>query len=255
MDSQKPKSSIAEFTGASIRAIASSFPIASSIATGWSEWKANQEKVAIEDLLQKFGERLNNIEQEHISDDFLKSDDAKHLIAKTAAVAADEIRAEKREMLATFLAMSFHNDLSPDQDKFDVLNVIDKLDSQGALILKNITLALGLTWGKVNLHLGSDYDPKSPDKPTFGYINESGVVELFKHQTSPEAIEAKLAFLVSLGTLETQSARGWTTVGGMTGITGYRPTKLGLRVLEYLNVSTSNLPEYGPKSPAPKPTK
>ena len=55
---------------------------------------------------------------------------------------------------------------------------------------------------------------------------------------SRETIEASLDYMVSIGVIEVASARGWTQVGGKTGIKGFRPTQLGLKhwnILESLS--------------------
>ena len=46
----------------SVITIASFFPIASGVATGWSEWKNIRQNQNIHDILKKYMEQLQNIE-------------------------------------------------------------------------------------------------------------------------------------------------------------------------------------------------
>ena len=219
----------------SIVTLASFFPIASSFATGWSEWKNNKQSQNIHDILKKYFERLTDIEDK-IDKDYIQTEEAKRLLERTTLKGRDESREEKRKILADFLANSSTQKLSNDKEKDMVLDVIDRLSPFHVRLLKSVTHMLVVQHGVDNVRLGSDYNPDAKDKPTFFYMQESIVVMLYKGHASQEIVEASLDYLVSVGLFEGANARGFTQIGGKTGIKGFRPTKLGLRVLEYLDV-------------------
>jgi hypothetical protein len=174
---------------------------------------------------------------------FLQSEEAKRLIERTSIVGKDEIRKEKRKMISEFLANASTNKLSGDPEKDMVLDTIDRISPIQCTLLKSITELIVLQWGKSNVKMGSDYDPTAAKKVTFGYIIESSLVAMNKGHSAKENIEASFDYTVSIGVIEVHSAKGWTTVGGKTGIRGYRPTKLGLKILEYLGVSVEKMKE------------
>ncbi|PQJ20994.1 hypothetical protein [Tenacibaculum sp. SG-28] len=143
--------------------------------------------------------------------------------------------------MSEFLANSSTKKLAKDKEKEMILDTIDKMSPLHASLLKSITEMLVMTWGKDNVKLSSDYDPDAKDKPTFGYILESIMVRMNSSSASKENIESSLEYMVSIGVIEVASARGWTQVGGKAGVKGFRPTKLGLKTLEYLGVDVDKM--------------
>jgi hypothetical protein len=234
------KKGVVQVIESSLVSIASSFPIASSLATGWSEYKNHKQAERIEKILTDYGKRLQNIEED-VDQEFLASDEAKNLIEQTVNKGKDELREEKRKFLSEFLANSSTKKLSKDREKEMILDTIDKISPLQASLLGSITELLVLSWGRDNVRLSSDYNPDAKDKPTFGYILESILVQINSHSSSKENIESSLDYMVSIGVIEVASARGWTQVGGKTGVKGFRPTKLGLKTLEYLGVNIDKM--------------
>ena len=51
--------SVVEYTTAAIRSIAASFPVAASIATGWSEYKNIKQSQHISEILEEFAKRIS----------------------------------------------------------------------------------------------------------------------------------------------------------------------------------------------------
>ena len=236
------KKGVVQVIESSLVSIASSFPIASSLATGWSEYKNHKQAERIDKILTDYGKRLQSIEED-VDQDYLASDEAKNLIEQTINRGKDELIEEKRKFLSEFLANSSTKKLSKDREKEMILDTIDKISPLQASLLMSITKLLVLSWGRDNVKLSSDYNPDAKDKPTFGYILESGLVGINSYSSSKENIESSLDYMVSIGVIEVASARGWTKVGGKTGVKGFRPTKLGLKTLEYLGIDIETMPE------------
>ena len=243
-DSEEKNSpvSLTTIVGSAIRSIGASFPVTAVLASGWTEWKNHQQEQYVQDVMDGFAQRLQDLEGK-VDQTYLESYDAKRLIMRTAQVARNESRGEKRQMLSTFLANASTKELSSDREKDMILDVVDKLSPLGAQLLRIVTENLVFGRGRANVRLGSDYDPKAKDKPEFGYMLESMLTAMLAGQRTAKEVEATLAYLSALGVLERHSARGWSTVGGSMGVIGFRPTKLGLTVLEYLGVNVDAMPE------------
>lgn len=237
---EKPKKGVVQVIESSLVSIASSFPIAASLASGWSEYKNHKQAERIEQILTDFGKRLQNVEAD-IDPEYLASDEAKKLIENTINKGKDELREDKRQFLSEFLANSSTKKLSKDKEKDMILDTIDRISPLQASLLRSITELLALSWGRDNVKLGSDYNPDAADKPTFGYILESMLVQMNAQSGSKENIESSLDYMASIGVIEVASVRGWTQVGGKMGVKGFRPTKLGLKTLEYLGVKLEEM--------------
>lgn len=242
MAEEKKQNNVLKIVESAIVSAASSFPIVSSIATGWSEYKNHKQSEHIQNIIIQYAKRLQEL-SDKVDQDFIGSEEAKRLIERTSTIGKDEIRKKKREMLSEYLANASTKDLSKDTEKDMVLDTIDRISPTQCQLLKSITELLVMQWGKENVKLGSEYDPGASKKPTFGYMIESKLIAINQHYSSKENIEASFNYMESIGVIEVHSARGWTQVGGKTGIKGYRPTKLGLKVLKYLGISVYEMIE------------
>lgn len=211
------KKSVVSIIESSLISIASSFPIASSIATGWSEYKNHKQAERIEETLKMFAENLQKLNEE-ADEKFLNSDQIKVLIERTANLAKDELLSEKRKNLADFLANASTKRFSQDNEKDMILDTIHKISPLQITILKAVTEGLVLKNGRKNVSLGTDYDPSAKNKPDFKYVLEYEIVQRYERNSSKDNIEACIDYMVSIGIVELASARGWTTVGGKTGI-------------------------------------
>ncbi|PQJ20995.1 hypothetical protein [Tenacibaculum sp. SG-28] len=100
-EQSKPKKNVVQVIESSLVSIASSFPIAASLASGWSEYKNHKQAERIEQILMDYGERLQSIESE-VDSEYLASDEAKNLIEQTVNKGKDELREEKRKFCLNF---------------------------------------------------------------------------------------------------------------------------------------------------------
>lgn len=233
---------VSKIVESAIISAAASFPVAASIATGWAEYKNYKQAEHVENIISDYAKKLQNLEDK-VDQEYLGTEEAKRILERTATIGKDEARKEKREMLSEFLANASTKSLSGDKEKDMVLDTIDRISPLQSSLLKSITELIVMQWGRLNVQLGSDYNPDSEKKPTFGYIIESSLVSMNQSHSTKENIEASLDYMESIGVIEVHSARGWTMVGGKTGIKGYRPTKLGIKVLEYLGVTIQQMQE------------
>ena len=118
---------LGEWIGAGLRTIASSFPVASSIAAGWNEYKSITQANNIKDTLEEYAKKLSSLEQSCIDEDYLSGDELKALIWQVAVKVKDENIKEKRQFYADFLKNACTHSLSADAEKERVLETISKL--------------------------------------------------------------------------------------------------------------------------------
>lgn len=232
--------------------IAASVPVIASFATGWNELKNQIQLQNIEDILTSFADELQKIDDKKIDRNYLQSIEAKQLIVRTIYVGMDEVRDEKRRMLSTFLANGSSLPLSKDSEKDMILDVIDKLSPFQITLLEHITIFLVDTAGKDNVELGSDYvfsnkriyfnKEDEPPPPKFSFMSEAYLVRISFTSVPPEITQSCLNYMESLGVVETLSSRGLiVTERWKSSVKQFRPTKLGLRVLEYLGISLESI--------------
>lgn len=221
---------------------ASSFPIAASLATGWSEYKNHKQTENIKEMLNSYFKRLNQLENK-VDATYLASEESKRIIEKTLNLGKNETIKDKRDMFIQFLANSSSKELAQDLQKDIVLDTINKMTILQEKILVYITAELIYTRGSDNVLLGSNYNPDLSNKPVFGYILESNIIINFSSQCDRLNIEALLNYMKAIGIVEGHGERGWTQIGGKTGIKGYRPTILGIKTLEYLDKPIHLFPE------------
>jgi hypothetical protein len=238
---------VVEYTTASIRAVAASFPVIASVAAGWGEYKNIKQAEHIQDIITEFAKRIFVIESS-LDKDFLNSDEMKKLIEQAVAKGKDEIMQEKRYLYSEFLKNAATQRLSFDKEKDMVLETISKVSALHISILTLVASSLVVSGSKDDVLLGSDYDHGVEDKPVFKYHYEKGLVDLVLDITKTDVnednvnnIEASLDYMLSIGLLELHSHRGWTQIGNKQGIRAFRPTKLGLKILDYVGRSIDNM--------------
>jgi len=217
---------------AGLKGVADQIPVLGGLVTAYSEYDNSVKLKNIGLFLEDLKTQSISLSQK-MDDDFVKTDEAVSLTRRTIDLAQKEHKAEKRTMYARFLANAFTTTFSSKSEKEAILNTIELLSPVQFACL----IAIKNTLPTDNVELGVNYNPDATDKPEFKYITESILVKhLLKISpglTDREA-EALLSSMASIGVIETHSTRGWTRVGGKEGIIGYRPTKLGLVVCEYL---------------------
>ncbi|MDJ1483480.1 hypothetical protein QNI16_23480 [Cytophagaceae bacterium YF14B1] len=222
---------------------ASAFPIVSSLATGWTEYKSYKQTKNIKSILLDYAKRLDEL-KDKVDQQYLQSEEAKRLIERTAILGKEEDRQEKRKMLSEFLANASTVQLSDDTEKDMVLDTINRISPLQSSILHFITKSIIMSMGKDSVKLGSNYNPKSPGDQFFGFERELVVVVAFQdHNIDPikssDTIEASLDYMISIGVVELLSMRG----GLVGGERLCKPTKLGLKVLDYLGTPIENMIE------------
>lgn len=97
-----------KFIESSLVTIASSVPILSSVATGWSEYKDYVHKKHIQNILEKYSSRIRLLEDQ-VDKIYISSNEFKSLLIKTCFYGKEEFSEKKRDYLSNFLANSTLN--------------------------------------------------------------------------------------------------------------------------------------------------
>jgi|LSQX01.1.fsa_nt_gb hypothetical protein len=227
MDSKKRMSAeTKQIIESSIIAVSSSFPVLSSLAAGWNEYKNYKQVENIKEILEAFAKKLTEINK-RLDFEFLRTEDAKRLVEQALMVGKDQINKSMRGYISEFLANASTIAFSKDPEKQMVLETISRLSEFQIKLLVTITKNLIYYEGHEQVLLGVDFDSKIHK---IKYIYEKDLIDIHKSNASKLNIEASLDYMMSLGIIETGTPRYLTDIGDR----GFRPTKLGIKTLEYL---------------------
>jgi hypothetical protein len=200
---------VGQYVESALVAVAASFPVFASVATGWNEYKNIKQAEYIKDVLESFAERLSRIETTLLDKEFLGSDEMKKLIEQTIFKSKDELMSEKRKHYAEFLKNSATKALSSDSEKSMVLETISKLSVAHIARLNESA-------GLINSSRNSDT-----------YLGLHG-----DRQTSDNDIEiANLDYMLAVGVFELDIHRDTIQ---KPGIRSYTLSNLGWCVYKYL---------------------
>lgn len=171
--------------------------------------------------------------------EFIVSQESAQLIESVVRKGRGEIRAEKRTMLTTFLACGTLVGNSTDMENFMVLDVIDRASVLHVRILKEIAEGLIRTHSIESVLLNSVTIENS--RSGYTYVSDTEILTRGYPGHNSHDVEASLDFMVSLGILETNGHRVLVQSGAETNARGFKPSKLGSKVLNYLDVSINDM--------------
>lgn len=179
--------------------IASSFPVISSIATGWNEYKNHIQTKNVEFILNEFFDDLKRIESK-IDKSYIDSEDFKALMVKTCFSGKEEVSVEKKKYLAHFLSNSTTKEHSRESIKNSVLETVLKLTPLDIKILSFINDNTKLNWNN------SDY-VYNPTRFNDGQkVPESDIIDSFRNIRMMDIIST-LNYLVVNGVIEDISSQ------------------------------------------------
>lgn len=181
--------------------VASSFPGLASIATGWNEYKNHIQTRNIQDIIQKFYCKLNEIEV-RVNHQYLDSNNLKALLIKTCFYGKEEMSEEKRKMLSYFLANSCTTEHFKDVTKNAVLETIIKLSEFDVLLLNMISDCSK----DLQNSILSGLKKYEPNKIAWTAMGELQIIEKVTNHSEQDVLTT-LEYLNAVGVIETLSAR------------------------------------------------
>jgi hypothetical protein len=139
-NSQKNESKFTAIVKTGIRSIAASFPVAASLANAWSEWDANKKWEYVLEFFKEAERKFSEFEERiNVQEQFLKTEEAPHLLTLTLEKVMREHREEKRKRFVEFFlnSLAIANTIEFDEKRY-FLEVLDELDEYDIQILSLI---------------------------------------------------------------------------------------------------------------------
>jgi hypothetical protein len=193
----------------SLITIASLFPVASTIATGWNEYKNIIQQNNIQDILQKLSSKLEDI-KDQVDNNYLNSNDFKSLLLKTCIYGQEEIVEEKRKALAIFLANSCLNVNKIDFSKNAVLETLVKLSEIEIFVLNIIYKETLNTNEKLKETFLGNLEYKPKELPIM-FLSETSIIKKSNGFKELDILNT-LEYLNSLGVIENIASRSSTNL-------------------------------------------
>lgn len=123
-----------------LKAGASSFPVAASLASMFSDYQSHKQYKLIEDVLNKFFVMLEELDDRVKNLEYMKSQDFVYDLIQTVDYSKDEQDEYRREMYAKYLTSCCHINNSNNRNKRIFLDLIGKMDELDYFILKTLNI-------------------------------------------------------------------------------------------------------------------
>lgn len=190
------KNQILEIIESSAISIASSFPVLSSIATGWNEYKNHIQIENVNNILNEFYNKLKTLD-EKLDKSYLDSNDLKSLIIKTCFYGKEEISEKKRKYLGLFLANSCTITLSKSIVKNSILETIIKLSEFDIYLINLISENTEKSQNSI-LSGGKKYNPA---ETPWTILKEKDIIEKLKEFPEKDILSS-LDYICGIGVIE-----------------------------------------------------
>lgn len=166
-----------------LKAGASSFPIASSIASLLSDYQSHKQYKLIEDVLNRFFRMIQELDDRVKNLEYLNSQDFVYDLLQTIDHAKDEQDVYRRNMFAKYLTSCCRIENSKDRNKRIFLDLLGKMDELDHFILKSLSInfvdinAVEHVTSKFNREVQSDISQREVLNH-FYYLTSLGIIEM-----------------------------------------------------------------------------
>ena len=123
-----------------LKAGASSFPIAASIASLLSDYQSHKQYMLIEDVLNRFLGMIQELDDRVKNLEYMNSQDLVYDLLQTIDHAKDEQDEYRRNMFAKYLTSCCHIDNVNNNSKRIFLDLMGKMDELDIFILKSLNI-------------------------------------------------------------------------------------------------------------------
>ncbi|OFY84445.1 MAG: hypothetical protein A3F72_13635 [Bacteroidetes bacterium RIFCSPLOWO2_12_FULL_35_15] len=224
---------------AEINSIAEFTPSIKEFVKELSVNKTGREIARLHKLISHLAKHLQNSKE--ISDiEYLRSDEGKKIIEQILEIGTKEEQPEKLLLLSIYLTNFCDKQFIADKNKQEVLQALAQITPAQAEMLRDVTEWLVLASGRDIVKQSTDHKSENIDQPYEGYIMESLIAILIRttiENTTPH-IDALLKMNVFVIANNGEPIQHF----GQSG-RGYKPSKLGLQLLEYLGLPLTKMPE------------
>lgn len=216
-------------------------PYLKQLSSDWAKSKTPEQIKKINILFDGLTSRFL-ISKEKMDTGFLLTFEAQKIVERAIELATNEIDEEKFQLYNAFLKFVFNRKFSPDKNKLVALEIIEKTSPLQAWILRNATEWLILAHGRDIVRQAEEFKPADNSVPIVGFILEQVLIKINILHSNQETIAASLDNMVETGVFEFANAGQPIQIKGQTG-RGFRPTKAGIFILEYMGIELEKMPE------------
>ncbi len=224
-----------------IHLLESFMPYLKQLSSHWTKSKTPEQIKKINILLNGLTSRFL-ISKEKMDTEFLLTGEAEKIVVMVIELAANEPDEEKFQLYSAFFKFVFNRKFSPDKNKLKALEIIEKFTTLHAWILRNAAEWLILAHGREIVREAEDFKPSNNSEPIVGFILDEILIKISILHSNQETIAASLDNLVETGLFEIANAGLPIQIKDQTG-RGFRPTKTGILILEYLGIELEKMPE------------
>lgn len=166
-----------------LKAGASSFPIASSLASLFSDYQSQKQYKIIEDVLNKYLGMIEELDERVKNLEYMNSQDFVYDLLQTVDHAKDEQDEYRRNMFAKYLTSCCHIDNVKSRSKRIFLDLMGKMDKLDYFILKSLSInyidknAVNEVVSKYKYENNIDISPREVTNH-FYYLTSLGVIEM-----------------------------------------------------------------------------
>ena len=186
MDTEKlliKEKSTKEIVLSVLKAGASSFPIAASIASLLSDYQSHKQYMLIEDVLNRFLGMIQELDDRVKNLEYMNSQDLVYDLLQTIDQAKDEQDEYRRNMFAKYLTSCCHIGNANNNSKRIFLDLMGKMDELDYFILKTLSInyndqnAVNEVVSKYNFENQHDVSPREVLNH-FYYLTSLGIIEM-----------------------------------------------------------------------------
>lgn len=225
----------------SIKEIEALMPYVQELTKEYSENKTQAELTKLSEFTSLLASHLEG-SKATVDLKYLASGEAKKIFKRIFENSIRENQPEKLELLSRFLINFCNLQFSDDDNKEQLLEMLEKINPKQALILRDITEWLVLAFGRDTVKQSTDYQPLLSEHPYVGYIMES-IAAILAHLTV-EKTAPLLDEMIETGLLAVANNGDPVQHSGQTGRC-FKPSKPGLQLLTYLGIPVEKIAERG----------
>ncbi len=216
-------------------------PYLKQLSSHWAKSRTPEQIKKINILLDGLTSRFL-ISKEKMDTEFLLTGEAEKIMETVVEIATNEPDEEKFQLYSSFLKFVFNRKFSADKNKLKALGIIEKTSPLQAWILRNAAEWLILAHGREIVRQAEDFRAANLSEPIIGFILEDILIKINILHAKQETIAASLDNMVETGVFELANSGLLIQIKDQTG-RGFRPTKTGILILEYLGIELEKMPE------------
>lgn len=201
--------------------------------------KTGREIARLHKFLSHLAKHLQN-SKETIDIEYLQSAEGNKILEQILEIGTKEEQPEKLLLVSIFMTNFCDKQFTEDKNKLEILQTLEQITPKQAEMLRDITEWLVLSCGRDIVKQSTDHRSENKEQPYEGNIMES-IVALLNRATLENTLP-HIDALVKLKVFAIANNGEPIQHFGQLG-KGYKPSKSGLQLLEYLGLPLTKMPE------------